>query len=67
VDMKYVKDHFEEIEVTIIKNEYKYYKQAVVNKINITDNEIKLTISSIAPHFHKLVIGLDRREDFSNE
>lgn len=39
----------------------------MANKVNISDSEIKLTISSFAPHCSKLVIGLDRREDFTNE
>ena len=37
------------------------------NKISIEEKEIKITIASLDPDCKKLVIGLDRREDFNNE
>lgn len=55
------------MEIVICKNEHRYYKQAAANRVSISDSEIKLTIASFAPYCSKLVIGLDRREDFTNE
>jgi hypothetical protein len=40
---------------------------ANLNKISLNEKEVKLTITSLEAPLNQLVIGLHRREDFSNE
>jgi len=37
------------------------------NKISIVEKEITFTFTCLSPHFDGLVVGLNRREDFTNE
>lgn len=45
--MSFSKDSYEELEVTILKNDYKLYKLANLNKIALGEREIKFTIACL--------------------
>lgn len=43
------------------------YEAAQKYRIVIEEKEIKIRIAYLFPEFSKLVIGIDRRSDFSNK
>lgn len=60
-------EQFEEIEVVVLPADHAYYRQAQANKLPLVEREFKWSVASLGVHFDQLVVGVHRREDFSNE
>lgn len=67
ISVAYSKDPYEQLEITVLKNDYRLFKMANLNKVPLQEREIKFVITCLEPELNLLVAGLDRREDYSNE
>jgi hypothetical protein len=66
IELTIAREEFEEIEVVIAVSGHQWFNIANKNKINIVEREITFTFTCLSPHFDGLVVGLNRREDFTN-
>ena len=58
----------EEVEVTVMVNkDCEYYAQAQQNDLNIQQRTFRISIVDVSPQHSELLIGVDRREEFTNE
>jgi hypothetical protein len=51
----------------VLPADHPHYRQAQANKLALAEREFKWSVASLGGHFDQLVVGVHRREDFSNE